>query len=107
MPSILRAAWLLLLNGHSSAERGNAMRHPTTRIAVARNGSRVVSPRGDNALLSPKLPHERDETPDAAKGVDREQVVRAAADLAAGREDTDCYGAARSAFRRAHTLRSK
>jgi hypothetical protein len=78
--------------------------HPTSRT---RRRTREVSPYGDNALLSPKLPHERDESPEPAKGVDRELVVRAAADLAAGRKDTDCYGAARSAFRRARTRRSK
>jgi hypothetical protein len=57
--------------------------------------------------LSPKLPHERDETPDASNAVDRDHVARAAADVAAGREDTDCYGAARTAFRRGRLRRSK
>jgi len=81
--------------------------HRTSRLAAARKAAREASPHGDNALLSPKLPHERDEAPDAAKGVDRDAVARAAADLAAGREDTDCYGAAHAAFRRARTQRSK
>jgi len=90
-------------------EQRNAVRHPhrTSRASVTRKAGRVASPDGDNALLSPKLPHERDETPDAANGVDRDPVERAAADLAAGREDTDCYGAAHTAFRRARTRRSK
>jgi hypothetical protein len=60
-----------------------------------------MSLRDDTSRLSPKLPHERDETPDADAGVGRDHVARAAADLAAGRKDTDCYGAARLAFRRA------
>jgi len=47
------------------------------------------------------LPHERDESPDPEPGADRITVERAAADLAAGQEDTDCYGAARRIFRRA------
>ena len=66
-----------------------------------------VSPPPDSAQAAPKLPHERDETPDATEGVDRVPVARAAADIVAGREDTDCYGAAHSTFRRVHTRRSK
>jgi len=77
-----------------------------TEDAVAK-AEREASPPEDNGLLAPKLPHERDETPDAARGVDRDPVTRAAADLASGREDTDCYGAAHTAFRRARTRRSK
>ena len=57
--------------------------------------------------LAPKLPHERDETPDPAAGRDRATITRAAADLAAGRTDTDCYGAARGVFRRARRGRRR
>ena len=68
---------------------------------------RRASSRDDRASRSPKLPHERDETPDADAGVSRDTVERATADLAAGREDTDCYGTARLAFRRARTRKRR
>ena len=61
---------------------------------------RAVSSKEDTSLPAVQLPHERDESPDAGADVDRDHVARAAADLAAGREDTDCYGAARIVFRR-------
>jgi hypothetical protein len=55
----------------------------------------------------PKLPHERDETPDPAPGTDQARVRRAATDIAAGRKDTDCYGAARRVFHRATSGRRR
>jgi hypothetical protein len=72
---------------------------PTPRIA--RRGASASGPQGPQEELAPKLPHERDETPDPAPGADRAKVRRGAADLAAGRKDTDCYGAARRVFGRA------
>jgi len=68
---------------------------------IARRRASASGQRGAQEELAPKLPHERDETPDPAPGADRAKVRRGAADLAAGREDTDCYGAARRVFGRA------
>ena len=68
---------------------------------VARRGASASGPQGPQEELAPKLPHERDETPDPAPGSDGAKVRRAAADIAAGRKDTDCYGAARRVFDRA------
>jgi len=66
----------------------------------------VAVPSGeDTSLRAPQLPHERDESPDADSGVGRDHVARAAADLAAGRKDTDCYGAARNVFDRSRSPR--
>ena len=73
------------------------------RRAHSQRSPDAVSSKEDTSLLAPQLPHERDESPDADAGVDRDHVARAVADLAAGREDTDCYGAARNVFRRART----
>ncbi len=74
----------------------------------ARQRTRIARRRAHGTLLPdtqetrvPKLPHERDETADPALGADRRKVRRAAADIAAGRKDTDCYGAARRVFKRA------
>jgi len=88
--------------GKKEMRRSHRMPRPTTRERAD-----AVSSADDDAAPSPKLPHERDETADASNGVDRDHVARAAADIVAGREDTDCYGAARVAFRRARSRRSK
>ncbi len=72
---------------------------PKSRSVAGRRRRNAPTPAGE--VLVPKLPHERDESPDPESGADRVTVERAAADLAAGQEDTDCYGAARRIFRRA------
>ena len=72
---------------------------------TSRPASRANSRRGRPRALAvqapaPRLPHERDESPDREPGTGNATIQRAAADLAAGREDTDCYGAARRISRR-------
>jgi hypothetical protein len=85
------------------------MRRPRRMLRHARSLRRphAMSPNEDTAMLAPMLPHERDESPDPDAGVDRDHIAHAAADVAAGREDTDCYGAARTAFRRARARQGR
>jgi hypothetical protein len=87
--------------GHGQREGVNVEmdRSRRTPQAARRRGSSKAP--GPHEVPVPKLPHERDETPDPAPGSDGAKVRRAAADIAARRKDTDCYGAARRVFDRA------
>lgn len=79
----------------------------TRRTAGPRDTATTRASQPTKPLLTLKLPHERDETPDPTAGRDRATMARAAADVAAGRTDTDCYGAARGVLRRARRGRSQ
>jgi hypothetical protein len=103
-------ARVLLVSIRKADKEGDMRMHRSRRASrrtPPREGDATLSPDVTKGVLAPKLPHERDETPDPAPGRDRTKIARAAADLAAGRTDTDCYGIARKVFQRAGRGRSR
>ena len=67
----------------------NHMTRPRSPIKEVRKAPETV-----RASKGPPLPHERDESADAARArqAPRERLKLAHADLEQGREDTDCRG---------------
>ncbi len=60
-----------------------------------------------SAPPGPGSPEGEDRAAEGDVSKERDPIARAAADLAAGRKDTDCYGAARETFSRTHRRRSR
>jgi hypothetical protein len=78
--------------------RGERLRWPPRR---ARRGTRQTLAT-DEARPAPRQPNERDESADAQASAPRPVIEQAAADLAAGRQDTDRRGEAAANFERVH-----
>lgn len=71
---------------------------PKGREAI-RVTTRKPAPEGDQTRETvPRLPHEKDESTDAAPLQRRGIMRRAAADIAEGQEDTDCRADATKVF---------
>jgi hypothetical protein len=77
--------------------RGERLRWPPR----ARRGTRQTLAT-DEARPAPRQPNERDESADAHTSAPRPVIEQAAADLAAGRQDTDRRGDAAANFERVH-----
>ncbi|MFN0298719.1 MAG: hypothetical protein ACKVQU_00030 [Burkholderiales bacterium] len=77
------------------------------RVTTARPPVDPDTQSGDqsDAATSPPLPHERDESTDAAKGPPRRVMRRAAEDLEEGQLDTDRRGDATETFNRSKPAR--